>query len=77
MLYWKEKLLEQTNIEPSDSEIESVRDMFMERVKARAWSDPELWDKYFPEEKYPEYFFNIVDNFIVYWQNQKNKYGKG
>ena len=77
ILYWKEKLVKSGKNEPSEREVELVRNMFMERVNAWAWSDPELWHNYFPEEEYPEYLFNIVDNFVEYWQNWKEKYDKG
>lgn len=76
ILYWKDQLEKQTKPQPSDEEIELVREMLIERVKMWAWFDPELWTKYFPNEKYSKYLFGIVDNFMTYWENQKNKYEK-
>jgi hypothetical protein len=74
ILYWEEQLAKQNDPHPSDKEIEVVRDMFLERVKVWAWFDPEIWVKYFPEEIYSNYLFGMVDNFMLYWENQKNKY---
>lgn len=76
ILYWKERLVESGKIEPSESEVKLVSDMLMERVNGWTWSDFELWNRYFPEEEYPKYLFNIVDNFMLYWQNWKDKYDK-
>ena len=74
ILYWKEQLAKQNKHQPSDKEIEEVREMFLERVKVWTWFDPELWIRYFPNEKYSEYLFSIVDNFMTYAENQKKKY---
>ena len=71
ILYWEEQLAKQNKPQPSDKEIEHVREIFLERVKVWAWSDPELWNRYFPDEEYSKYLFGIVDNFIVYWENRK------
>ncbi|MCJ7446398.1 MAG: hypothetical protein MUO72_01765 [Bacteroidales bacterium] len=76
MLYWEEQLTKQNKSQPSDREIELVRDMFLERVKVWAWFVPELWTRNFPNEKYSKYLFDVVDNFIAYCENQKNKYEK-
>ena len=76
ILYWKEQLEKQSKSQPSHREIEIIRGMLLERVKIWAWFDPNLWIKYFPDEKYSKYIFGIVDNFIAYWQHQKNKYEK-
>jgi len=72
ILYWKEQLAKQSKSQPSDREIELTREMFLERVKVWAWFDPELWIRYFPDEKYSKYLFSIVDNFMEYWKKQKN-----
>jgi len=72
IIYWEEQLAKQNDPHPSDKEIEVVREMFLERVKVRAWFDTELWTRYFPDEKYSKYLFGIADNFMDYWKNQKN-----
>ena len=72
ILYWEEQLAKQNDPHPSDKEIEVVREMFLERVKVWAWSDTELWTRYFPDEKYSKYLFGIADNFMEYRKNQKN-----
>ena len=72
ILYWKEQLAKQNKPQPSDNEIEVVREEFLERVKIWAWFDPELWTKYFPDEKYSKYLFGVVDNFMACWENRKN-----
>jgi hypothetical protein len=76
ILYWKEQLEKLNKSQPPDREIKLVREMLLERVKIWAWFDPDLWIKYFPDEKYSKYLFGIVDNFITYWQQQKSKYEK-
>jgi hypothetical protein len=76
ILYWKEQLEKQSKSQPSEKEIELVHEMLLERIKIWAWFDPELWNKYFPDENYSKYFFGIVDNFMAYWEHQKNKYKK-
>jgi nicotinamide riboside transporter PnuC len=48
--------------------------MLLERVEMWAWFNPEIWAKYFPEEIHSNYLFGIVDNFMLYWINPKNKY---
>lgn len=72
ILYWKELLAKQNALQPSQKEIEAVREMFLERVKVWAWFDAKLWNRYFPDEKYSKYLFGIVDNFMEYCKNQKN-----
>lgn len=72
ILYWEEQLAKQNDPHPSDKDIEVVREMFLERVKVWAWSDTELWTRYFPDEKYSKYLFGIADNFMEYWKNQRN-----
>ena len=73
ILYWEEQLAKQNKLQPSDEEIKMVREMLLERVKIWAWLDSELWMKYFPDEKYSQYLFGIVDNFMVYWEAMKIK----
>lgn len=76
ILYWKDQLEKQTKPQPPDKEIGLVYEMLIERVKVWAWFDPELWTKYFPDEKYPKSLFGIIDNFMTYWEQQKNGGGK-
>jgi hypothetical protein len=76
ILYWKEQLEKQGKDQPSNEEIKWVHNMLLERFKIWAWFDPKLWDKYFPDEKYSKYLFDIVNNFMIYFENQKNKYIK-
>jgi len=76
ILYWREQLKKQGKAQPSEEKIKLVHDMLLERFKIWAWFDPDLWIKYFPNEKYSKYLFGIVDNFMVYWQHQKDKYTK-
>ena len=70
-LYWKEQLEKHNKSQPSVSEIEYVRQLLLERIKIWAWFDPDFWIKEFPDEKYSEYLFGIVDNFIPYWEREK------
>lgn len=55
---------------------ERTRESLLERIKVGAWFDPELWNEYFPDEKYSKYLFGIVDNFIAHLEHMAKKYGK-
>ncbi len=74
LLYWREQQAKRNYPDPSEEEIKLVRDFLLERVKMWAWFNPELWKTQFPEEKYSDTLFGIVDTFIPYWENQKSKY---
>jgi len=76
ILYWEEQLEKQNKLPNSGIDIEWIRESFLERIKAWAWFDPELWNEYFPDEKYSKYLFGIVDNFIAHLQHLQKKYGK-
>lgn len=69
ILYWEERLAKQNKPQPSDKEVEVMRRIILERFKVWAWFDPELWNKYFPDEKYSESLFGIVDNFMANLKN--------
>ncbi len=73
ILYWKEQLAKQNKPQPLNTEIEEVRKLFLERVKVWAWFDSELWARYFPNEKYSKYLFDIVDNFMIMYGQYKDK----
>jgi len=57
---WKEKLAKENKPQPTESEIEALRELFIERIKVYVWFDPDLWKQYFPDEKYPKYPSDIV-----------------
>lgn len=65
IFYWKVQLAKQNKPQPSDKEIEEMREIILERIKVWAWFDPELWSRHFPNEKYSEWPFGIVDNFMA------------
>jgi hypothetical protein len=69
ILYWKEQLAKQNKPQPLDKEIEVMRKIILERFKVWAWFAPELWNRYFPDEKYSESLFGIVDNFMANLKN--------
>jgi len=73
ILYWKEQLEKQSKSQPLNRDIELVREMLLERVKIWAWFNPELWSKQFPDEKYSESLFGIVDNFMVMVKENRKK----
>lgn len=66
ILYWKEQISKQNKPAPSNTEIEAVRDMLLERFNVWTRSDLRLWSRYYPNEKYSKYLFGIVDNFITF-----------
>ena len=81
VLYWEEQLAKQnklpkSGIDMAGIDIEWIRESLLERIKVSAWFDPELWNKYYPDEKYSKYLFGIVDNFIAHLQYLQKKYGK-
>jgi hypothetical protein len=71
ILYWEDQLAKQNNPDPSEKEIEVVYEMLLERFKMWAWFDAELWNRYFPNERYSKSLFGLVDNFMGYWKNQR------
>jgi len=73
ILYWEEQLEKQNKPFPLESEIKLVREELLARLKVFGWFNAELWNKYYPEEKYTKYLFEMVDNFMVYWDNFKKK----
>ncbi len=75
LLYWKDHQAKRNYPDPPEEEIKLVREFLIDRVKIWAWFDQELWKKEFPEEKYSEYLFGMVDNFIPYWESLKSKAG--
>lgn len=62
ILYWQEQLQKQHKPLLSKDAIKSLGDTLLKRVEVWAWCDPILWSKYFPDEQYSEYIFDIVDN---------------
>ena len=74
ILYWEEQLEKQNKPFPSESEIEFVREELLARLKVFGWLNAELWNKYYPEEKYTKYPFEMVDNFMVYLEGEKKKW---
>lgn len=75
VLYWREQIAKQGKPQPSDRDSELVSEMFLERVKVWGMSDPKLWTRRFRHEKYSEYLFDVVNNFMAYWESQK-QYGE-
>ena len=73
ILYWREQLIKKIKPQPSADIIKAVQEMFLQRLLIWAKSDPELWTKVFPNEKYSEHFFGIVDNFMNYWGDKDSK----
>ncbi len=73
ILYWREQLIKKSKPQPSADIIKAVQEMFLQRLLIWAKSDPELWTKVFPNEKYSEHFFGIVDNFMNYWGDKDSK----
>ena len=78
---WKNWKMEvtQDKIFPSESvqshflnENEPIREMIIERVKIWAWSDPKLWADCYPDEKYSEDPFEILDVLIASEEEWKN-----
>lgn len=57
---WKEKLAKENKPQPYESEVNTLRELLIERIKVYVWFDPDLWKQYFPDEKYPKYPSDIV-----------------
>jgi len=76
MLHWKFQLVKQGNSFPSDTEVEPIRDMLIERIKVWGWSNPQLWASHFPDEKYSEDPFEILGNLMSWWEEWKREYEK-
>jgi len=75
ILYWEGKLAKEGKPQPSsDRETECMRDLLDERIKAWAWSDPDLWSRYYPNEKYSENPFEIVDGIMAWFEEKRELY---
>jgi hypothetical protein len=71
ILHWKFQLVKQNKTPPSETEIEPIRDMLIERIKVWAWSDPQLWARFYPDEKYSEDPFEILSALMSWWEEWK------
>lgn len=71
LFYLKDQLQKQQDPYPT-IEDEMVRETLLERFKIWAWQDPKLWKKYFPNEKYSNSLFGIVDSLIAVYKKTKN-----
>ena len=72
VIYWREQMAKQGRAQPSEKEIELVHALLLERIEV--WAQyPNSWHRFFPDEKYSETFFGIVDNFMAQKQPQKDK----
>ncbi len=74
ILYYRDQQANKDKIDPSEKEIELLKDMLEERIKIWAWSDPEIWNRYYHEEQFSESLFKMMDNFILYYHKQLEKY---
>jgi hypothetical protein len=72
ILYWETQFAKQNKPQPSEDMIKRMREELLERVKIWAWFDPKLWSHFYPEEKYSEYPFGIVDNLMAKWEAKKH-----
>jgi len=48
-----------------------MRDLLDERIKVWVWSDPDLWSRYYPNEKYSENPFEIVDGVMAWFEEKR------
>ncbi|MHA2010486.1 MAG: hypothetical protein ACXADW_20850 [Candidatus Hodarchaeales archaeon] len=75
ILYWKEQLAKKGKAPPLTSEINYASEMFMERIIESGMFDAEIWEINYPNGKYSDYIFDIVNNFMVFYEAQKKKGG--
>jgi hypothetical protein len=73
ILYWETQFGKQNKFQPSEDMIEIMQGELLERVKVWAWYNLELWSRFYPEEKYSEYPFGIVDSLMAKWQDRRLK----
>lgn len=64
ILYWEEQLAKRNKPKPTEYETEMMRKYIINRMEIMALFDPELWDRRFPNEKYTESLFELVDNYL-------------
>jgi hypothetical protein len=65
ILYWQAKVAKEGRPQPSNKEIELMEGLLADRIKVLAWSDPDLWSRYYPKEKYSINVFDIVDGLMA------------
>jgi hypothetical protein len=62
-LYWETKKLEKYTFNKK-YETENLEKYIVDRLTIYGWLDEEIWHSHFPDKKYPESVFNIVDNYL-------------
>jgi hypothetical protein len=72
VLYWIEQIAKQYGRQSLDKEIDFTRGELLMRVETWHVGNPSWWRNFFPDEKYPKWLFEIVDNYIAKRQNQKS-----
>lgn len=73
ILYWREQIAKQGKNQPSEPDIERMRDMFRSTLYLWAKSDPRIWSGFLPEGKQTDYLFDIVDNLIEVSELEKSE----
>lgn len=76
ILYWEAQHAKQNMPQPSEREIEMMREQLLERVKVWARSDPKLWADFYPDEKYSESPFDILDGITTWWKEWEEEHKK-
>ena len=74
ILHWKWQFAKQNKPMPSEYETELIQEELIERIKVWAWSDPQLWARFFPNEKYSEDPFKIIDMYEARIEEWKRMY---
>jgi len=61
IIYLQGKSMEEGKPLPDDSMIDYIRTQLIERIKCWGWSDPTLWSRHYPNEKYSQNIIDIAD----------------
>lgn len=70
ILYYTETLKKEKNTLPSTKDIQDLREYsLLDRLKVWKWHHPDMWSSKYPNEKYSETLFGLVDNFIEYFNS--------
>lgn len=72
LLYWEEQLAKRNKPKPTKLETALMEKYLIDRMTIMGWFDPIYWNECYPNEKYTESLFELIDNHLI----RKEKFKK-
>ncbi len=66
LLYWEEQLAKRNKPKPTKLETALMEKYLIDRMTIMGWFDPEYWNECYPNEKYTESLFELIDNHLIH-----------